>query len=53
MSSEYKPKQVKLLKNVNDMLEAIVKARSPNQASVNKQSVVNDLIMTAYKKECK
>lgn len=49
----YKQKQVKLLKNVNDMLEAIVDKRSGTQASVNKQSVVNDLIMAAYKKECK
>lgn len=46
-------KQVKLLNQVDDMLIAIVKKRKEKQLAVNKQSVVNELIMAAHKKECK
>lgn len=46
-------KQVKLLKQVDEMLLAIVKKRKEKQLAVNKQSVVNELIMAAFKKECK
>jgi len=48
-------KQVKLLNSVNDMLEAVVEVRNKKELiqKENKQSVVNDLILKAYKKECK
>lgn len=44
-------KQVKLLDNVHMMLEKIVKHEKENgNLGANKQSVVNELIMTKYKK---
>ena len=44
-------KQVKLLDNVNAMLEVIVKHEVKNgNLSANKQSVVNEMIMAKYKK---
>jgi len=44
-------KQVKLLDNVNRMLEEIVKdAVTKGNLSANKQSIVNELIMARYKK---
>ena len=44
-------KQVKLLDNVNTMLEAIVKDEvKKGNLSANKQSVVNEMIMAKYKK---
>jgi len=44
-------KQVKLLENVNIMLEVIVKHEKENgNLGANKQSVVNELIMAKYKK---
>ena len=48
-------KQVKLLNSVNGMLEAVVEVRNKKEPiqKENKQSVVNDLILKAYKKECK
>lgn len=47
-------KQVKLLDNVNTMLETIVKHEVKNgNLSANKQSVVNELIMAKYKKATK
>jgi len=47
-------KQVKLLENVNTMLEAIVKHEVKNgNLSANKQSVTNELIMAKYKKVTK
>lgn len=47
-------KQVKLLDNVHKMLEKIVKAEKENgNLGANKQSVVNELIMTKYKKVSK
>ena len=47
-------KQVKLLDNVNTMLETIVKHEVKNgNLSANKQSVVNELIMAKYKKVLK
>ena len=47
-------KQIKLLHNVNSMLETIVKHEVKNgNLSANKQSVVNELIMAKYKKVTK
>ena len=47
-------KQVKLLDNVNSMLETIVKHEKANgNLSANKQSVVNEMIMAKYKKVTK
>jgi len=47
-------KQIKLLKNVNDMLEAIVKhERANGNLGANKQSIVNEMIMAKYKKVTK
>ena len=47
-------KQVKLLDNVHSMLEKVVEERKKQgKLATNKQSVVNELIMAAYKKECK
>lgn len=47
-------KQVKILDNVNVMLTEIVKARRESGVlSVNKQSVTNELIVKAYKREVK
>lgn len=46
-------KQVKILDDVNEMLIAIVNKRKEKQLAVNKQSVVNELIMATFKKECK
>jgi hypothetical protein len=44
-------KQVKLLENVNTMLEIIVKHEVKNgNLGANKQSVVNEMIMAKYKK---
>ena len=47
-------KQVRLLDNVHLMLEKVVEQRKKNgKLATNKQSVVNELIMQAYKKEVK
>ena len=47
-------KQIKLLKNVNEMLEEIVKHEKDNgNLGANKQSVVNEMIMAKYKKATK
>lgn len=47
-------KQVKLIENVHDMLNKIVEQRKKDgKLATNKQSVVNELIMSAYKKEIK
>tara|TARA_R100000541_G_scaffold58197_1_gene69156 strand:+ start:147 stop:296 length:150 start_codon:yes stop_codon:yes gene_type:complete len=47
-------KQVKLLDNVNTMLEVIVKhEKESGNLGANKQSVVNELIMAKYKKVSK
>ena len=47
-------KQVKLLDSVHSMLEKIVKHEKDNgNLGANKQSVVNELIMTKYKKAIK
>ncbi|NRA81178.1 MAG: hypothetical protein HRU18_23510 [Pseudoalteromonas sp.] len=46
-------KQVKILDVVNDKLEQLVKQRKKTQLSANKQSVTNELIIAAHKKECK
>jgi hypothetical protein len=47
-------KQVKLLDNVHAMLDKIVKhERASGNLGANKQSVVNELIMTKYKKVTK
>ena len=47
-------KQVRLLDNVHRMLEEIVAAKKEKgQLGTNKQSVVNEMIMREYKKECK
>jgi hypothetical protein len=47
-------KQVKLIDNVHEMLNKIVEQRKKKgELGVNKQVVVNQLIMAAYKKECK
>ena len=47
-------KQVKLLDNVHAMLTAIVLAERKNgNLGANRQSVVNELIMTKYKKVTK
>ncbi len=44
-------KQIKLLKNVNDMLEEIVDhEKASGNLGANKQSVVNEMIMAKYKK---
>lgn len=47
-------KQVKLIENVHDMLNKIVEQRKKDgKLATNKQSVVNELVMAAYKKEIK
>ena len=47
-------KKVKILDGVNTMLDEIVKARRESGVlSVNKQSVTNELIIKAHKKEVK
>ena len=47
-------KQVRILDDVDVMVSDIVKARRKSGVlSVNKQSVVNDLIIKAHKKEVK
>jgi len=47
-------KQIKLLKNVNDMLEVIVlNEKAGGNLSANKQSVVNEMIMAKYKRVMK
>ena len=47
-------KQVRLLDNVHSMLEKVVEQRKKDgKLATNKQSVVNELIMQAYKKEVK
>ena len=47
-------KQIKLLHNVNTMLEVIVKHEiNSGNLSANKQSVVNEMIMAKYKKVTK
>ena len=47
-------KQVKLLDNVHEMLESIVKhEKDSGNLGANKQSVVNELIMAKYKKVTK
>jgi len=44
-------KQVKLLDNVHRMLEAVVEdEKEKGNLGANKQSVVNEMIMTRYKK---
>jgi len=47
-------KQIKLLKNVNDMLEKIVEhERNNGNLGANKQSIVNEMIIAKYKKVMK
>jgi len=46
-------KQVKLLDRVDEMLIALVKKRKEEELAVNKQSVVNQLIIDAFLRECR